>query len=114
MKKNTFTLCNLIQNPKTTFVYTISLFYTFSLLYDIYFLFILFCYSNTETLCLTTTRWSWDTRQNLCFAGCFDKDERSFYDCPQEFDIKPQVTLVGKILLLQHSHLESQHIGALS
>jgi hypothetical protein len=51
--KNTFTFCNYQQNPKITILYNISLFSSFSLPF---LLFILFSYSNTETLCLKTTR----------------------------------------------------------
>jgi hypothetical protein len=71
--KNTFTFRNYKQNPKRTLLFNISLpLYLLALVYflAIYFLlFILFQFTNIEALWLTTTRWSWGTRQRTCFAG---------------------------------------------
>jgi hypothetical protein len=45
------------------------------------------------------------TSQITCFACCLTRTEETFSNVPREFDIKPQVTLMRKILLLHYSAL---------
>jgi hypothetical protein len=104
--KNTFTFCNHEQNPKIALLFSISLLISLVYFIAIYFLlFILFCFINTKALCLTTTGWSGGTRQRTCFAGCLTRLGETSSTVSRGFDIKPRVTLVGKILLLHQSAL---------
>jgi hypothetical protein len=55
----------------------------------------------------------WDTRQGTCFAGCLTRTKRAILTFSHEFDIKPRVTFVGKILLLHTLHLEPDELAHL-
>jgi hypothetical protein len=44
-------------------------------------------------------------QKETCFACCLTRTEEAFSTVPREFDIKPQVSLVGKILLIHNSVL---------
>jgi hypothetical protein len=63
----------------------------------------LFYFTNTEVLVLPTHSGVGGTRQRNLLCSLLDKAWRSFSFVSREFDIKPRVTLVEKILFLQHS-----------
>jgi hypothetical protein len=94
-------LATTTKNPKRTLLYCFRL--LSSLVYFPVILLLLFYFTNTETLCLTTTRWSWGHKARTCFVGCWKRLERRYLPDPREFDINPRVTLVGKRRLLHHS-----------
>jgi hypothetical protein len=72
----------------------------------VYFLLFMFCYLFCVAV-LIPKPCAWqplggvrDTRQRRCFAGCLTTTIGAFSTVPYEFNIKPRVTLVGKIILV--------------
>jgi len=96
-------LATTTKNPKIPLFTCFSLLSSFSFLSSI--LFIVIYFTNTEALCLTTTRWSWGHKTKTLFCRLLDEVGRSFAFVPREFDINPESPLWGKFLLLHHSAL---------
>jgi hypothetical protein len=97
--------CNHIKNPKTPLPYCISrILAQITLLYC--YLFYCICYYillTFNTLCLTSTRWSWGCKTSRLFCRLSDENEESFFDW--EFGINPGFLPGENLLLLQHSAL---------
>jgi hypothetical protein len=93
----------LQQKPKNPLITCTSLHYSFSLPSSI--IVILFHFTNTEALCLATTRWSWGHKTKKLALQVVRQGLKKLRLYFPKFDIKSRVTLVDKILLLQHSAL---------
>jgi hypothetical protein len=68
----------------------------------LHYYFILFTFN---TLCLTTTRWSWGHKTRNLF--CTTRRNRAFSMVPQEFDIYSESSLSGYYSFYNTLHLES-------
>jgi hypothetical protein len=96
--KISFTFCNYIKNPKTSLFIALVYFMLFTFCYFI-------CCNYSKTLCLTTTRWSWGLETRILLCRLPNENKESFFDGSREFDINPEASLCGKLLLIQHSAL---------
>jgi hypothetical protein len=99
-----FTSLQSYPKPKTPLSHHISCIIALVYFHASY-LFYCICYFIFNTLCLTITRWSWGRNTRRLFCRLPDKNKDSFLNYSPRVWYKPQVTLVGKIFLLQHSAL---------
>jgi hypothetical protein len=87
--KNIFTFCNYTQNPKTPLPFALVYFLASVYFLAFYFhLFILFCFTNTEALCLATTQWSWGEQDKELVLQIAGQGLKKPANCSREFDIK--------------------------
>jgi hypothetical protein len=106
--KISFICWNHIENTKTPFIYSISLFYVFNFYY-----FLLL-------VVLIPIPYVWqplggvgDARQGVCFAGCLTRTNRPFSTAPLEFDIYSESSLWENYSCYNSMHFESQRSGTL-
>jgi hypothetical protein len=107
-----FTIFALIESKNTKNIYFVQLqlktqkhLYLLALVYFLVIYLLLFYFTNTEALCLITTRWSWGHKTKTLLCRLLNKVGRSFAFVLWEFDINTESPLWGKFLLLQHSAL---------
>jgi hypothetical protein len=93
-KKNIFIFMHSHTKPKNTFPASYLLYFIviYFIVYHIYFTYI-------QTLCLTTTWWSWGHKTKKLFLGCLTKNEESFFDCSPRVWYKPWVSSWEKFTL---------------
>jgi hypothetical protein len=93
--------CNHIKNPKTPLPYHFScILVIFTLLHcNLFYCISYFILLTFNTLCLTTTGWSWGRKTRRLFCRWPDKNEESFYDCSPRVQYKSRVSSWGKLSL---------------
>ena len=106
-----FLLATINKNPKISLFTSFSLLSSCSLLYCIFI--IVICFTNIETLCLTTTWWSWGHKSINFALQVARRGKEKLRLIPGEFDINPESPLWGKhaccITLLLESQLTHLH-----
>ena len=107
--KISFLLATINKNPKISLFTRFSLLSSYSLLYCIFI--IVICFTNIDTLCLTTTWWSWGHKAINFALQVARRGKEKLRLIPREFDINPWVTLVGKTRLL---HCDAPQSGLCS
>ena len=101
--KTSLLLSTKSKNPKTTLFTCFSLFS--SLVYFTAIFTIVICFTNLDTLCLTTTWWSWGHKAINFVLQIAWRGKEKLSLCSPRVRYKPRVTLVGKTRLLHHSAL---------